>query len=154
MSNARDRELYELMCAALDERSWKYKRHDEECFIEYGMNGEDIPMSFLMSVHNGAVQNYSVIPAAMDEEHRVDGAVVVAFVNNLLPDGCFDYDLQTGRISFRLCYPIMDALPGKELFYHVIDLAGWAVDRYNDSFLMLAKGLISLNDFIKKYSEQ
>jgi len=153
MSNARDREIYQLMCAALDERGWKYKRNDEDCAVVYGMEGDDLSMEFLISVHNEAVYSYSMIPAKMDEKDRVQGAVAVAFVNNQLSDGCFDYELQTGKIMFRVGYPILDAVPGNALFNHLIDYAGWAVDRYNDGFLMLAKGMIELDAFIKKYSE-
>ena len=52
------------------------------------------------------------------------------------------------QVSFALNPLYEDATPREEWFIYLMQLAHMVADEYNDKFMMLAKGMISLQDFI------
>jgi hypothetical protein len=68
-------------------------------------------------------------------------------------DGCFDYDLSDGQILFRLTSSYRDSLLSEALFEYMVMVSASTIDKYNDRFFMLAKGMISLEQFIEMDGE-
>lgn len=42
--------MYDTICAAIERREWKYQKDEERLVINFGVNGDDIPMQFIMVV--------------------------------------------------------------------------------------------------------
>lgn len=141
---------YAAMCKALDEKGWKYERHDDDLLIKSGVRGDDLPIEFLMLVRakQQVVSFISPLPFKMSEEKRIDGAVAVAVANYGLVDGSFDYDISDGEIRYRLTSSFRESILGADVFEYMIVCASQTVDRYNDRFFMLSKGMLSLEQFI------
>ena len=73
-------------------------------------------------------------------------ATCVAFFG--LADASFDFDIATGDITFRLNASFRDSRIGDGLFDYLIGVSSYSVDEYNDKFLAVSKGIMSINDFI------
>ena len=91
----------------------------------------------------------SFLPFKISDAKRVEGAIATCHANYLLADGSFDYNLGDGTIIFRMTSSFRESLVGDELFKYMIHVACITVDKYNDQFLMISKGNLSITDFIK-----
>lgn len=145
------RQIYETLCATLDHDDWRYTRHDEELAITSGARGEDIPIDFSVQVdvERKLIILLSHLSLRVPEDKLVEVAAAVSIANRGMVFGGFDYDLQKGRILFRLSNSYIGCELGEESFLHMIYTACGTVDDYNDRFLMLAKGLMTLEQFME-----
>lgn len=142
---------FETICAMLDAREWKYDRDDENMRIICRVTGEDLPVDvvFLVQEKQQVVTLLSPLPFKMAEEKRVDGALAVAVANYGLINGTFDYDLRDGEIRFRMVSSFLESDLNAELFAYMLICSVSTVDDYNDKFMMLNKGLMTLEQFIE-----
>lgn len=144
--------VFQTLCETLDDRNWKYDKHPEDFVVHFIVSGDDIPMEFVVFIdpEKELVRMLSRLPFAFGEEKRVEGAIATCQATFKLVDGSFDYDFKTGRILFRLTSSFRGSLISKELIAYMIDCACYTVDEYNDKFLMIEKGMLSLEDFLKQ----
>lgn len=145
------RSVYETICKSLDNRDWKYERHDDDLTILSEAQGEDLPVSMIIRVDPNAqvVSLYSPMPFNIAEEKRIDAAIAVCVANYGLINGSFDYDLNDGEIRFRLVTSFRESMLSEELFMYMVLVAAATVDDYNDKFLMVSKGIMSIQSFIE-----
>ena len=143
--------VYETICKTLDNRDWKYTRHDEDLTITCGARGEDLPMDIVIIVNPRAqvVSVISPMPFKIAEDKRVDGALAVCVANYGLINGSFDYDLSDGEIRFRLVSSFRESILSEELFNYMIMVSASTVDDYNDKFLMVSKGMLTVQQFVE-----
>ena len=142
--------VYDTACEALTERGWKYEGDLETLRIKTGAVGEDLPMEIIIDV-NADRQLFLVIsplPLKVPEDKRVDLAVAISVINNQLIDGSFDYDMRDGKILFRLTSSFIDSKISKEAITYMIMCSCSTIDDYNDKLLLLAKGMLSLEQFL------
>lgn len=66
---------------------------------------------------------------------------------------CFDYDINDGEISYRLSLLYTDTDVSCEAITDMIGLTVSTSDNYNDKFFMLAKGMMTIEDFVAKENE-
>ena len=144
-------EVYDTLCSMLDNIGWKYDKVEEKLMIKSGVKGEDLPIDFIVVVkpRNEVVQFISSRPFNMPEDKRVEGALAICTANYGLVDGSFDYDLSDGQIVFRLTSSYRESLLSEALFEYMIMVSASTIDKYNDRFFMLAKGMITLEQFIE-----
>lgn len=145
-------EVYATIIRMLDTRDWKYSKHEEDLLIKSVLRGEDLPVEFILVVNprNQVVQFISRLPFDIPEDKRVDGAIAVCTANYGLIDGSFDYDLRDGEIRYRLTCSYRDSQLSEDLFEYMIMAAAFTVDNYNDRFFMLAKGRMTVQQFIEQ----
>ncbi len=144
--------VFKSVCSMLDSINFRYETsmRDEDYVITCTVNGEDIPMKMLIIVRpeREIVTLLSPMPFMTPEDKRVDMALAVAVANYGIIDGSFDYDLNDGEIRFRMTASYVESLLGEELFKYMLFVSANTVDRYNDRFLAIAKGLMTLEQFI------
>ena len=145
-------EVYATIIRMLDNMEWKYEKHEDDLLIKSGVKGDDLPIEFIMVVRpkNQVVQFISSLPFNMPEDKRVDGAIAVCVANYGLVDGSFDYDLRDGEIRFRLTCSYRESTLSEELFTYLIMVSASTVDNYNDKFFMIAKGMMTVQQFIEQ----
>lgn len=145
-------EVYATIIRMLDNMEWKYEKHEDDLLIKSGVKGDDLPIEFIMVVRpkNQVVQFISSLPFNMPEDKRVDGAIAVCVANYGLVDGSFDYDLRDGEIRFRLTCSYRESSLSEELFNYMIMVSASTVDNYNDKFFMIAKGMMTVQQFIEQ----
>ena len=143
--------VFQTLCETLDDRNWKYDQHPEDFVVHFIVGGDDIPMEFVVYIDSERelVRMMSQLPFAFSEEKRIDGAIATCQATYKLADGSFDYDFKTGKILFRMTSSFRGSLISKELFAYMIDCSCYTVDEYNDKFLMIDKGMLSIEDFFK-----
>ena len=152
MANAQ--QVYETLCKALDRRGWKYGKDEEKLLVHFGVRGDDIPMNFIIVVdaERQLVRLMSPLPFKMSEEKRMEGAIATCAATYGMADGSFDYDLSNGEIVFRMTASIRESQLGEGLFQYMMSCACAMADKYNDQFLALDKGIMSIADFLAKKS--
>lgn len=152
MANAQ--QVYETLCKALDRRGWKYGKEEEKFLVHFGVNGDDIPMNFIIVVdaERQLVRLLSPLPFKMSEGKLMEGAIAACAASYGMADGSFDYDLSDGEVVFRMTATYRESQLGEGLFQYLISCACAMVDKYNDQFLALDKGILSIADFIAKNS--
>ena len=150
-------EVYEQLCVMLDKMDFHYSKEgkdkDGDYVILFSFTGDDLPMQFVMfmDVDRQLIRLMSKMPFAFSEEKRVDGAVVVSRANYRMVDGNFDYNFQTVEIIFKVTTSFLDSIIGEELFRYMIGFGVSMVDEFNDKFLAVDKGAMSVAEFLAKY---
>ncbi|MBQ8830770.1 MAG: hypothetical protein IJ017_04155 [Oscillospiraceae bacterium] len=139
------------ICNALDKLDWKYSQDESDLRIECSAQGEDLPMDLIIrcDVDMQLLQLFSQMPFTVPEDKRLDFAVVVSVINNKLVDGCFDYNVLDGKVFFRMTNSFRDIALGFETIKYLIFVSCATIDSYNDKFLMVSKGMISLEQFLE-----
>ena len=148
-------EVYGTLCSMLDNINWKYEKVEEKLMIKSGVKGDDLPIEFLMIVkpNSEVVQFISSLPFNMPEDKRVEGALAICAANYGMVNGSFDYDLSDGQILFRLTTSYRESLLSEALLEYMVMVSASTIDKYNDRFFMLAKGMISLEQFMEMEGE-
>jgi len=144
--------VYETLCEALEKREWKYDKKEDKMVVYFGVSGDDLPMDFIITVDEDRqlIRLISPMSFKMSEEKRIDGAIATCVASYGMADGSFDYDLSDGRIVFRMTASFIDSEIGEDLFQYMISCACAMVDMYNDQFLAINKGFMSISEFIEK----
>lgn len=144
--------VYETLCETLDERNWKYTRHDDDLVVSFGVSGDDLPMNMIMicDADYQLVRLLSPLSFKIPDDHRVELALATCHVNFKLADGSFDMDLGDGEILFRLTSSFRESLISKDMLNYMINVSCATIDEYNDKFLMISKGALSIQDFMTK----
>lgn len=143
--------VFTTLCEAMDHRQWKYEKDEEDLTAHFIVSGDDIPMQFILVIdaERQLIRLMSPLPFKMSESKRIDGAIATCVASFGLADGSFDYDLSEGRIIFRMTASFRESLIGEELFHYMISCSCATVDEYNEKFLAIDKGLLSITDFIE-----
>ena len=146
------KEVFDSLCERLDSKDWKYSVVDDEYIIRFEVNGNDLQMNFtfLVDEDRQLLRVYSRIPITVPKEKTMDVAVATCIANYDMIDGSFDFDMTKGEIFFRMTATFRDSEIGDGLFDHLVQYSIYAVDKYNDRFFGLAKGMIGINDFLEK----
>jgi len=146
------KKVYATLCDAIDRREWKYEKEEDALVVHFGVGGDDIPMQFILVVDESRqlIRLMSPMPYEISEEKRMEGAIATCVASFGLADGSFDYDLSNGRIVFRMTASFRESVIGEGLFQYMISCSCAMVDQYNDQFLAIDKGLLTINDFISK----
>lgn len=144
--------VYESICKMLDDNELHYTTNDDRLTVSCNIRGDDLPIETLFVVKPQAqiVQMFSPLPLTVPVEYRADTALAVLAVNNILLNGSFDFDYDNGRIIFRICQSYMESILGKEVFKYMLNVTVALTDEYNDRFFMLAKGMMTLDQFLEK----
>ena len=145
-------QVYQTLCDALENRGWKFGKEEEKLLVHFGVNGDDLPMQIILFVdaERQLIRLSSFLPFKMSEAKRMEGAIATCAASYGMVDGNFDYDLTDGSISFRMTASFKGSRIGEGLILYMIDCTCAMVDKYNERFLALDKGVLSITDFIKE----
>ena len=149
MQHASD--MYAKLCESMDLLNWKFTKKEEDLLIECGVRGDDLPIGLFIKLNTDLqlLSLFSQLPITVPEDKRLDFAVAISLVNNKMVDGCFDYDITDGSVFFRMSNSFLGAELGHETIKYLIFCSCSTIDNYNDKFLMLAKGMLSLEQFME-----
>lgn len=156
LNMAKAQEVFDLLCRTLDNRGLRYDKIEEDLMIKSVVNGEDIPIHFYMRVNprNELVSFISWLPFKVQEDKRLDMALAICATNYGFADGCFDYNIEDGTIIFRLTSSYKDSMLSEALIDYMFMLSALTVDSYNDKYLMISKGLMTVQQFIELEKKQ
>jgi len=146
--------VFNTICKMFDDQGYHYEKHEDDLVITCQVRGEDLPMDILFAVRDDRqiVQLLSPMPFTVPEDKRIDIALAITVINDRLVDGSFDFNMANGKISFRQTASYIESILGKELFEYMLMVSAATIDEYNDKFLMIAKGMISFEQFLESES--
>lgn len=144
------RATFATLCRMLENAQWKFDKDEEKLSVRCGAQGDDLPIELKIEVDAGRMLTMviSQLPLMVQEDKRLDVAIAITAINNALANGSFDYDVLSGRIFFRMTNSFCDSVLGEELFAYMVYASCQIVDEYNDKLLMLAKGMVSIEQFL------
>lgn len=143
--------VYETICQMFDDKGFHYQRHDDQHYVTCTLRGEDIPMDIIFDVRDERqlVKLVSFMPFKVPEDKKMDVILAITAVNNWLIDGAFVFDIEKGIITFTLTSSYIESILGKELFEYMLMVSASTIDDYNDKFMMIAKGMMSFEQFLQ-----
>ncbi|MBR3837348.1 MAG: hypothetical protein IKJ74_04295 [Clostridia bacterium] len=146
------KQVYQTLCEAIESRNWSFEKDEEKLLVHFGVRGDDLPMQFVLviDVERQLIRLMSPLPFKMSESKRMEGAIATCVATFGMADGSFDYDLEDGSIIFRMTASFRESVIGEGLFQYMISCSCATVDKYNDKFLAIDKGVLSITDFIEK----
>ena len=149
-------EIYENLCRTYSEKGLKFERHDENMVITFTMRGDDIPMEFVVQViaGNRLVRLYSPLPVNVEESKTVEMVVATVYVNSKILNGAFDYNMKEHRLSFNILNAFHNSNLDDEVFVYMLSVAVSTVNKFNDLFFLLSKGMITIEQFMEEVDEQ
>lgn len=150
--NKKALDVYNMIINVLNDKKWKYEADNDALKVEFTVVGEDLPMKVRVYVDGDKelVTLMSSMGFNFPAEKLIEGAIVTSTINYLLRDGSFDFDISDGEVLFRLTTGFMDSLISEDTLQFMIDLSLFTIDKYNDMFMELAKGYMSLEEFFAK----
>lgn len=142
--------VFDTICAVLDKIEFKYEKFPEDLVVRCNVSGDDLPMELLYFVNPDAecVSLFSYMPFNVPEEKKNDIAVAIAVANYGLRNGSFDFDMENGRVRYRLAQSYVGSILGEEMYISMLANVSHTVDQYNDKFFMIVKNMMSLEQFI------
>ncbi len=145
------RATYNTLCKFLDDNGWRYAKDEEELSIECSACGEDLSMPITVRVYadRQVTVLISHLPFEIPDDKRLDAAIALCEINSRIVDGSFDYDIVDGRVYFRMTNSFSESALSTEVFNYMVLCSCATIDEYNDKLLMLVKGVVSLEQFIK-----
>lgn len=145
-------EIYKSLCAFLEKENWKYEKNEEKLEISCGAKGDDLPMDFNVIVDPRAecIILLSHMPFDVPEDKRIDMVMAVTAINNSIVNGCFDFNINTGNLLFRLTNNFCESIIGEDALNYMMLVSGMTVDKYNDKLLMLAKGMMPISKLLEE----
>jgi hypothetical protein len=143
-------QTYNKLCAILDSFNWKYRRFDDELYVRYSMQSEDLPVEIVFAVSEkyNTLRVLSFMPFKVPEEKRVEMALAICHLNDRYINGFFDFNVKTGEITFRMTNFIGDGELGKGTVDYLLSLANHSVDKWNDRLFALVQGYLTLEQFM------
>ena len=144
------KKVYETLCASIESHGWHYNKEEALLLVHFTVSGDDLPMNFIVIVDEDRqlVRLLSPMSFKMEEEKRIEGAVATCAATNSLANGCFDYDITDGSITFRMTASYRESDFGEGLFIYMMDCSAATVDKFNDKFMFISKGVLSVSDFL------
>ena len=142
--------VFSSLRRVLDKNQWQYKMNEENLSITCVAKGEDLPIDLVIKVdaERMLVILLSRMPFTIKDELRIEAAVAVSAVNNILVDGCFDYDITNGEIFFRMTNSYCDSTIGTDVLEYLVYCSCHTIDDYNEKLLLLSNGTLTLESFI------
>ena len=152
MADMQAKRAYATVIAMMDNDNLKYSRDDENLRIDLGFDTDDleVKIKFVIDEERELVRIFSFLPFKFSEDKRVEGAIATCVANHGMVNGSFDYDFTDGEILFKLVNSYKGDCFSTEAASYMLSVAVSTVDNYNDRFFALAKGLMSLSDFVDK----
>lgn len=141
---------YVTLCSMLDDNNWHYEKDEAKLKINCSAQGDDLPMDIIIRIDpdRQLVILMSHLPFVVSEDKRVDVAIATSVINYKVVDGSFDFDMEDGHMFFRMTSSYVGSELSKEVFFYMLMCSFQTIDDYNDKLLMLAKNMLSLEDFI------
>ncbi|MBR2175937.1 MAG: YbjN domain-containing protein [Clostridia bacterium] len=150
------RRVYDRMVELLPDSGIKnFTKNEEKLNVRFTVNGDDIPMDFIMRVipNSQLISLLSFMPFDFKSDRMMEGAIAVTAINDNILNGSFCLDMSDGTTYFNVYNSYIGTELSVELLRYLIGISVNTVDDYNDRLLALNKSIISIEDFLKWINE-
>lgn len=135
----------------LEREKIEYLKDEKNLKISFSVN-KCLKADFVFKINSEKmlVSIISKIPYIVKQDKIEDLAAAICFINNFTANGCFDFDINTGEILFRMTNGFLESLIGEEAYEYMIDCSVNMLIEYSEQLILLARGLISLDEFVDR----
>ncbi len=149
----RAREVYAVICQALDEIKIAYTKNENEFSAHLNAKGRDLPIDITVRVdyENELVALESPLPTKIPKDRYLEIAVAINALNFIVQDGSFAYNIENGEVAFRLSCGYNSREITKELAVYIFTCSFSTVDTVNDKLDKLMKGETELETFVSQF---
>ena len=146
----RAQDTFATLCSFLESDGWPFNKDEENLMIETSARGNDLAMPIKVKVRadRQLVLLLSTLPFDIPADKRLEVAAAASIVNYRLVNGTFEFNIQTGKLYFRMTNSFIDSTLSAEIFKYMLYCSCGTVDDYNDKFEALVKGEIGLDAFM------
>lgn len=148
-------EVYQTLCSYIDKKGYKHNKIEEDKVVFFDISGEDIPIEFILMVdeERQLARIISRLPFEVGEDKRLDLAIATVAASYKFTEGNFDFDLKKGKIAFRIAASFRGSTIGEGLFSDLILKTYHTVEKYNDKFMAISKGYMSIQAFLEELNK-
>ena len=148
----RAQRVFAQLCEALDKREWEYTAKEADLVLHLSVNTQDTLVEMLLAVEadKSIIHVISPVCRKTDAEKKGELALAAAYANYGTVDGKYEYDMLKNALFYTVASCYEGCTLGDGFFYHLIDWTCSAAVHYNDRFLALNKGYITVEEFIGK----
>lgn len=145
------KQVFDTLVETLDERKWSYEAYPEELTVKTAVVGEDFPIGilFIVDPKRNCVTFRSNPITHFSSDQLSDAALAACTANNELDFGQFSLDTKNGALYYQYSDSYKGCEVSTEFFQSMICYAVDVVDNYNDRFVMLQMGNLSLKQFLE-----
>lgn len=145
------KKVYNKLCNYFDNKKMRYRKDDNKLLVHVSISGDDFPMDIAIVIdeERQLIRLYSPFPFKVPDDKRLDVAIASCASTYAITEGCFDYDISKGTITFRMTASFLESEIGENLFIFMVAYSGKVVDKYNDKLFALSKGLLSISDYLE-----
>lgn len=135
----------------LEREKIEYLKDEKNLKISFSVN-KYLKADFVFKINSEKmlVSLISKIPYIVKQDKIEDLAAAVCFINNFTANGCFDFDINTGEMLFRMTNNFLESLIGEEVYEYMIDCSINMLIEYSEQLILLARGSISLDEFVDR----
>ena len=143
---------YRTLISMMNNQGLKYTSFDDNLRVELGFNTDDFDIKLICIIdeERELVRIFSFLPFKFPEDKRVEGAIAATVANHGMVNGSFDFDISDGEMTFKCVNSYKDGGFNEEIANYMVSVVVSTVDNYNDRFFGVAKGMISIQDFMEK----
>lgn len=141
---------YGTICKFFESHDLKFEKDDSELKVVSSFTGDDLPMRlvFITDINRQSIRLLSYMPFDMSKDKLLEGALASCIASYGLAWGGFSIDTD-GTIVFKLTASYIDSDISEDLVLKMILFSNGIIDKYNDKFLAINSGLLSIDDFLK-----
>ncbi len=143
--------VYNIICEAI-ENEFLYEKDESNRKITFGISGSELPTHFYIMVDESRqlIKLFSSLPFRFKPDKIIDACVAACFVSEKLTDGCFAVGINDGALIYKQTLSVFKSDVSHETVRNLINTAYNTVDIFNDKFLLLARGTITLEEFLSE----
>lgn len=130
-----------------------YELDNDGATFCFKVTGEDLAIPGFINVYNRCYDVKSYVPCDVGQDKMIDVILLCNYLNTLIPYGTVYYDTKPDAVIFRIEQFHDESLVSAEQVKIAVLTSLNIIDEFNDKFFMLVKGMISLEDAMKKVAE-
>jgi|GEM_PF-2089371 len=136
----------------LDSQKWRYSVSNDQLGFSFGITTDRLPFQYQISVSPESESVYLSVGQDLVVPHdkRIAMAYALCAVNDYLVDGCFDYSVSEGKMSFRVVVAYGDAEFGATTVEYMINVAYSTLNKLNDAIVDYVEDRIDQREFLGK----
>ncbi|GHU68438.1 hypothetical protein AGMMS49983_21080 [Clostridia bacterium] len=142
--------VYATLVNYFDGKGFSHTDEPEELVLRCTFKTDDLPadLRFKIIGELDLIHLLSTIPVQLSADRIEEGCLAACSASNDLFDGNFIVNSEDGSIVYKLSYYYTGSIIGEEMIDYMLDMGLAMIDRYNDRFLLLQKGLLSAAEFV------
>ena len=141
--------VFNSICKMMDDNNWEYDADSESISILISFQKETLPVDLQISILSDRelVFIISKLPIEVPKKARIDMACAVSILNYAINFGCFEYDINSGIVKFRMTTSYANSIISPNALHDMILTAVTSIEQVNDKLKAIADLEMTAQEF-------